>query len=181
MPDKILVTTDLSKDSAAGVKFGIQLANQRKASLIFYFMIDLQKPTRWSVDQFNRYRENEMAMGHQNLNRFVQDVSKRSGLRVGKYQCVVQEGSAVGEAILQYASKAKVNFICIGTQGAGTFRRLLGTHTSYVLSNSPVPVFVVPKGYRKEKVSQLLYATDLSDLKYELKSVTKFAKGLKAE
>ena len=181
MADKILVTTDLSKNSAAGIKFGIQLASQHKAMLIFYLMLDLQKPTRWSSDQFKRYRETEIDLATRSLNKFVEDIYRKSGGRVGKYQCVVEEGSAVGESILEYASASKVNFICIGTQGAGTFRRLLGTHTSYVLSNSPIPVFVVPKGYRSEKISQMLYASDLSDLKYELKRVTRFASGLKAK
>ncbi|WP_276370763.1 universal stress protein [Chryseolinea sp. H1M3-3] len=178
---KILVTTDLSANSKAGMKFAIQLASQNKSSLIFFHVIELQRPTRWNTSQYEQFERSEVEAAKAKLTRFVKDVYKQIGVRPGKYDCVAQVGSPVGELIIAYAKKIKADFICIGTQGAGRLRRIFGTHTSSVLTHSPIPVFAVPKNYRKASISHLLYSTDLNNLRTELKTIKKFAGTIKAK
>lgn len=181
MANKILVTTDLSKNSTSGIRFAIQLASQDKSALIFYHLIDLQKPTRWNEETYKSYAQQEVANAKKKLNHFVADVYKKSAIRPGKYDCVVQIGSAAGENIIQHALTIKASFICMGTRGAGGIRRILGTHTSTVLTHSPVPVFAVPKNYRRGPIDHMLYSTDLEHLKTELKKVKKVADAIKAK
>ncbi len=178
---KILVTTDLSNNSKAGVKFAIQLASQNKSSLIFFQVIDLQRPTRWNDTQYEQFVKTEINDAKIKLTGFVRDVYKQVGVRPGKYECVAQVGSPVGETIISYAKKIKAGFICIATRGAGRLRRIFGTHTSSVLTHSPIPVFAIPKNYRKASISHLLYSTDLNNLKMELKTIKKFADPIKAK
>lgn len=58
---KILVTTDLSNNSKAGIHFAIQLARKASASLIFYHGVQIDKPTRWADTQFDEYVQSELA------------------------------------------------------------------------------------------------------------------------
>jgi nucleotide-binding universal stress UspA family protein len=178
---KILVTTDLSKYSKSGIAFAIQLAAQSKASLVFFQVIDVQRPTRWNEREYEQYVKNEENSATVALNNFISAALKESGSRYKQYTCVAKVGSPVGETIIAYARKIKANFICIGTRGAGRLQRIFGTHTSDVIKHSPVPVFAIPKNYRKAPITHLLYSTDLSQLSGELKKVKKFADSIKAK
>lgn len=175
MADNILVTTDLSNNSKAGIRFAIQLAAQRGSYLIFYYAMELLKPARWNDRKFKEYSRIETAAAEERLDRFVKDVYRRMGMKPGAYECVVEIASSAGKAIVNYARKRGVSFICISTHGAGRLRRLIGTHTSYVIKHSSVPVLAIPKNYRRTPLSHVLYASDLTNLKDELDHVKEFA------
>src|SRR5687768_10820816 len=148
MINKLLVTTDLSQNSKAGIRFAIQLASQSGASLIYYHVIVIPKPTHWSDKKYEAYTEEQMLEAKGKLNPFVKSVYRRSGIQPGNFECVVQVGSPVDQTIMDYALKRKVDFICMSTRGAGVIRRLMGTHTSAVLTHSTIPVLAIPKNYR---------------------------------
>lgn len=181
MANKIIVTTDLSNNAKAGIRFAIQLASQNLSPLIFYQVIDLKKPTRWSEDKFQFYAKEQLSDANVKLNRLVREVYKQSGLKPGKYECIVRNASTVGEDVIQYAVKIKAAFICMGTRGAGRIRRIWGTNTSFVLTHSPIPVFAVPQNYRRTPVTHILYSSDLDHLRTELQKVKKFADSIKAK
>ena len=54
---KILVTTDLSANSKAGIRFAAQLALKTGADLVFYNVIGVMKPTSWSDKKYKSYAE----------------------------------------------------------------------------------------------------------------------------
>ena len=175
MTKKILVSTDLSKSSKAGIRFAIQLARQNGSALIFYHVLEILKPTEWSARRFSNFAENEIKVAGDNLSSFIASIYKQAGVKPGKHEFVVQMGSPVDRTILQYSVERKVDFICMGTRGAGVIRRLVGTYTSSVLKNSQIPVFAVPQNYRMEKITHILYSSDLTGLESELKKVKDFA------
>ena len=179
MPIRILVTTDLSPYSKAGIRFAMQVANQSGAVLIFYHHIKIEKPTRWSEKQFRTYRETEVAEKEGKLKRFINTIYEQSG-NSGRFQCVVSPASSLDRDIIECAVNKKADFICMSTRGAGAFQRIVGTHTSYVLTHSPVPVFAIPKNFKPEPLSQILYASDLTGIQTEIKKVKRFADAIKA-
>jgi nucleotide-binding universal stress UspA family protein len=180
MPIKILVTTDLSPNSKAGIRFAMQVANQSDSVLIFYHHIRLEKPVRWSGKQFLAYADEELKNATTKLGRFIDSIYNQSGNKRGKVQLAVSYGSSLDRDIIDQAVNRKVNYICMSTRGAGTFGRMVGTHTSYVLTHSPVPVFAIPKNFRQEPVSHILYASDLNGIQSEIKKVKAFADAMKA-
>lgn len=181
MAQKILVTTDLSGNSKAGIKFAIQLASQNGSTLVFYNMIELLKPTRWSESQYNDYVNKELASAQAKLMKFVDNEYKQAGVKHGKIQCVVEQGNNIVRSVIDYAQRIKANFICMSTRGAGVIKKFLGTNSSDILTHSPVPVFVIPKTYRKSRISQVMYSSDFDNLGPELKRVQAFAAPLKAK
>lgn len=180
MNSKVLVPTDFSANSKAGIRFAIQLASQRKTSLIFYHAVSLLKPTRWSEAKFEAYRSKELKSINASLTTFVSGVYSQLGARKTKLQCVVQESFRPERAIVEFAMKIKAGAICLSTHGGGRLKKLIGSNASAVLSSSPVPVFVIPEGYRRTPISNILYSSDLDDLPRELKQVMNFANKIEA-
>lgn len=181
MAQKILVTTDLSKSSRAGLRFAIQLASQQGSKLIFYHVLHTAMPTRWSPDRFKQFVDEQIAEGKDKLRQFVAGVYRQMKLTVKNPECIVEFKPFVDSAIIEYAISKKVDFICMSTRGAGVMKRILGTNTSAVLSKSPVPVLAVPHDYRRSRLSHILYASDLTALSNELRQVKKFADSSKSK
>jgi nucleotide-binding universal stress UspA family protein len=173
---KILVTTDLSKSSKAGLKFAIQLASQYEVRLVFFRTIELLIPTRWIDVRAKIYKDEQLQLETEKLEKFVLETYKECNKRPGKFDCVVRYGAPVSESVLDYAAEIRASFICMATRGAGKVKRLIGTHTSAVIRNSPIPVFAIPKNYKNSVIKEILYASDFSEVRNELRTVRNFAK-----
>jgi nucleotide-binding universal stress UspA family protein len=180
MAKKILVTTDLSSNSKAGIRFAMQLAAQNGSALIFFQVIEQVKPTSWSKERYQKFADEEISRKQEELRRFVQSTYKQAGLTPGTIEVVVGMGTPVDKTIIEYAKTRKADLICMSTRGAGMIRRIVGTYTSALLMHSPIPVVAVPATYRRLPIRHVLYSTDLSDLKNELKQVKNFADPLQA-
>lgn len=175
---KIVVTTDLSKSSKAGLRFAIQLASQYEVKLIFFHAIELLVPTRWNDVKAKIHMDEEIGLETRKLRNFVTQTYKECKRRPGKFDCVVRYGAPVSRAVLEYASEIHANYICMSTRGAGRWKRLIGTHTSAVIMRSSIPVFAIPKNYRASSIKEILYASDFGALKRELRTVNQFAREL---
>ena len=175
---KIIVTTDLSKNSKSGLKFAIQLAAQYRVKLIFLQVIELLIPTRWNDVKAKIHMDEEIQSETNNLRKFVTETYKECRRRPGKFECVVRYGAPVSQAILDYATEINASYICMSTRGAGKFKRLIGTHTSTLIKKSPIPVFAIPKNYKASAIREILYASDFTALRNELRTLKNFAKNV---
>lgn len=175
MAKTIVVPTDLSSNSKSGIRFAIQLASQNNSALVFYNCMELLKPVSWTQGQFKTYVKTQLDSQTKDLTAFIEKCYQQSGFAKGKYECVVERGSDPKKSVIKYAVAVKAMAICMATRGAGKLMKAIGTNASGILASSPVPVFVIPSGYRKGKVDKMLYASDLENLKPELKRATNFA------
>lgn len=180
MNNAILVPTDLSVNSKAGVRFALQLAKQSKSPLVFLYCIQLLKPTRWSEATYNTYVEKELEAARKMLDRFISGISRSTGSKGLRTENVVMLSTDVQKSIIDTALQIKAKAICMSTRGAGKLKKMMGTNASGIIHNSPIPVFVVPKNYRTSQIAHILYSSDLSQLAAEMKEVSNFAKMLKA-
>jgi len=178
--NKILVTTDFSVYSKAGIRFALQLAKQTKSKLVFFHAQELPKPTRWSLEKYDSYVAAELKKTHARLTQFVDTICHQTGLKAREAQFVVAEGYEVDRSVIDFAQHIKASCICMSTRGAGTLKKLIGTNASDILTTSPIPVIVVPKTYRVRPISHILYSSDFNDLQVEIKKVVGFARPLKA-
>lgn len=178
---KILVTTDFSANSKAGMKFAIQMSLQEKVKLTFFHSYYLMRPTSWNDDKFKTYEKEEVSKLQNQLAHFVGSVYASMGVSYKSVECVLSDAVNADSNIRDYAHKHKYDFICISTRGAGKIKKIFGTNTSTVIKSSKVPVISVPSNYKVEKLTDILYASDLEDLDKELKIVLEFNKSLKAK
>jgi nucleotide-binding universal stress UspA family protein len=180
MNNIILVPTDLSVSSKAGIRFALQLATQGKSSLQFYHCLSIVQPTRWRDAKYADYVAKQKENAQKVMTKLVNILLPGSRVKKSRIGFVVQHAEDVNQAILSYAETAKVSAVCMSTRGAGRFKKLIGTHASGIISHSPVPVFVIPATYRRNTVSRILYASDLNNIGSELQKVRTVAEQLKA-
>ena len=148
---KILVTTDFSTNSKAGIRFAIQLASQTAAHLVFYHVLQELRPTSWSQDKYNEYATNELERHQKMLQKFIDPLCQKYTLPLTDYTCVTETATDVVGHIISYAENIKADFICMSTRGAGTIEKFFGTNASTLITSSSIPVIVVPPTYRLNK------------------------------
>lgn len=179
--EKILVTTDFSTNSKSAMRFAIQLASQHNFNLTFFHSYYIMKPTSWSDETFTAYEKKEAAKIQNKLNEFVASVFKKLNVIPINIKCIVKSSVLTDSNIMDFALENKYGYICTGTRGAGKLKKLIGTITSNLINHSTVAVIAVPHNYRKTKITNILYASDLVNLETELKKVIDFAKPLKSK
>ncbi|MFE3869592.1 universal stress protein [Flavobacterium sp. LS2P90] len=179
--DKILVTTDFSSNSKAGLRFAIQLASQHEYELTFFHSYYIANLTSMSDAVFADYERKEADKIQKKLNQFVASVYSDMEVVSKNKKCVINSAVFAESNIREYAQENKFSFICISTRGSGKFKKIFGTNTSSLISHSIVPVIAVPHNYRKSEIKSIIYASDLVNLENELKKVIEFTKPLKAK
>ncbi len=178
---KILVTTDFSDKSKAGLFFAIQLASQNKCSLTFFHAFHILTPTAWNFTRMEAYEKEQTEIIRQKLVLFVEKIYKGLDITAAKIKCVITQSPMPQSSIMEYAQENKFDFICISTRGAGKVERILGTNTGNLINQSAVPVIAVPYKYKSAPIASILYVSDLAHLKKEIIKIVAFARPLKAK
>ncbi len=179
---KLLVTTDFSANSKGAIRFAQTLAKQAKnIEVIFYHGIRILKPTKWNDVFFDQYRGDEIERLCSELKRFVHATLGKDKDKFTNIKFVVEDCISIEKDIITFADKNKIDFICMATQGAGMLRKVMGTHTSYIVNNSETPVMVIPSHYRTKPFKSITYLSDFENLKKELTKVSNLSKELSLE
>lgn len=181
--NKVLVTVDFSANSRKTIRFAIQLASKSKAEIVFFHMISSVQPTSdavWDYMYYAQFQDEALEQSKKHLVKLIKEVYN-SKLPAGvNYSCICLSGNDVGNQIISYAQKNKVDFIFVGARGTGIVAKLFGNVATYLITNSPIPVFVIPKNYRLKPLTDLCYASDMEDPETEIKKVLELARSLRA-
>jgi nucleotide-binding universal stress UspA family protein len=173
---RLLVTTDFSANSKGAIRFAQTLARQAgNVEVIFYHAIHVMKPSVWSDSFFKSYKNEEIRRLTEELKKFILNTIGSDNSRFTKVKYVVDNCISTEKDIVVFAEKNKVDFICIATQGASMLRKVMGTHTSYLVNNSKVPVMVIPSHYRPKALKKVTYLSDFENLKKEVAKISKFS------
>ena len=176
---KLLVTTDFSANSKGAIRFAQNLAKQSKnVGVVFYHAIHIMKPTLWSDVYFEGYKKEEIVRLSGKLEKFIYSVIGKDNVAFADMKFVVDNCISTEKDIMKYAEKGKIDYICIASRGGGVLRKIMGTHTAYLVKNSTVPVLVVPSHYRAKALKSATYISDFLNLKIELEKVSRFTKEL---
>ncbi len=177
----LLIPTDFSPASRAGIRFAIQLSRQQKAELTFVYSLHIHRLTDWTDSQYHEFALSERTYYRQKLEKFIAGICKEMPFQGDNFSCHVLEGLSPDLSILDYCeSHPGIDYLCMGTKGAGRIAKIFGTNTGNLITHSPVPVIAVQDHYRTKPITSILYATDLRHYEAELKKVIAFAAPLKA-
>lgn len=177
----MLVTTDFSTNSKAGIRFAIQLAGQHKFWLTFFHSCHVTKHDSLNESVFESYQKSEFTVLKKKLCHFVQSVYKSIRVIPENMECVVKSSSLTDTNIMNYAEQKGFDFICISRSGEGKEKNTFGPNTFNLITKSEVPVIAVPDTYRRSKITSILYASDLINLAKEVKQIVDFARPLRAK
>ena len=104
---KILVATDLSANSKAGLRFAIQLATQNNYKLTFFHVYRILRPTRWSDAVFTSFENTEHEKIKRSLSKFVSALYSSIDALEHAFDCVIQKGISPDKSIRQYAEEGE--------------------------------------------------------------------------
>lgn len=179
---KILVPTDFSVNSKAGVRFAIHWAKRQKLELVFVHVLHILRDAGWPDAYFASYAAQEENLCRIKFEKFIAAIYRQMNVKPGKHSFLMLRGISADVSILEHCSKEKgIDYICISTKGAGKLARIYGTNTGNLITKSEVPVLAIPRNYRVADVKTVLYATDLHNYTAEIAKVVAFAQPLKAK
>ncbi len=178
---QILVTTDLSQNSKAGMQFAIQMARATGASLIFLHVYQVLRATSWSDLQYQNFIDLTRTNLTEDMDNFLNDLFTELNETPAQYQSILHHSLDTVAGIISIAQQNTCDYICISTKGAGMIRKFVGTNTGKLIVNSPIPVLCIPSNKQVQPIHRILYASDMTNKIAELNQVIKFAKPIKAE
>lgn len=178
---KILVPTDFSVNSKAGVRFAIRWAARQKLELVFVHVLNVMRLTTWSDAYYEKYAAQEKQLCRVKFEKFIAGIYRQMHIKPGKHSFVIVHGISADISILDFCRKnMDIDCICISTRGAGKFKKIFGTNTGNLITKSAVPVLAVPQHYKDTGLRKILYATDLRSYNKEIEKVIAFAEPLKS-
>lgn len=174
---KILVPTDFSHLSKIAIDYAIQLSFKFKAELVLLSVVYIEGPGRGSLQA----KDLEEVLITDARNECIQLVEEYKA----KYNSIINYevifGYPVDKIIKNHAINNGVDLIVMGTKGATGLKKIfLGSNTVSVIDKSEVPVIAVPEFATFKSLSDLVYATDIFNLKDELNQVISFARKFEA-
>ena len=177
---KILIPTDFSPLSKVAVLYAVKLGKKLKAELVILNVVNLDSsPGRGILNV--KYLEDKLTENA--VEDSAQLISEIRSEIKGKINITSQvvKGYPVENVVTNYAQHSDIDLIVMGTKGAtGLKKILLGSNAAAVINKSNIPVIVVPEFARFTNLKDIIYATDILNLKNELKTVVSFAKDFNA-
>ncbi len=175
----ILTPTDFSPNSAVACRYAAMTAEKLGAKLTVYHAYHLKPGNPFtSLDEVAKLEQNAAADAKKELQDFVaREISAKVEI-----ENVVRMGLAV-EDIIDFAEQFKYELIVMGTRGANSLEtKLLGTNSTAVLSQSRIPVLVVPHRNEVKAFEKILFAADLQPESLSvLPQVVEFARAFNAK
>jgi hypothetical protein len=179
---KILVPTDFSVSSRAGLRYALQWSTQQKLEIRFVHVFHTIRRPDWTDSTFMENIKKDALIYKNKLDLFVQSIIKAVKITPARYSSIAFYSLSADIGIMDYCREHdEMDFICISNRGAGKMNKPFGTITGNLIIRSRVPVITIPEHYRMKPVNSILYATDFSNYTGELKKVLSFARPLKAE
>jgi len=179
---KIIVTTDFSDNSVSGLRMAASLAAVLHAELHFLHVCFFPGKPDEDADTHQSRVKKGLEELDQRLQSFVKPFLKYFDSK-DSVSYHVKESFLVESAILRLQKKIKADLICLSTRGAGKMPKLLGTTAGNLITQSAVPVLVVPFDYRIRPLKTMVHFCDLENLSGEIKQLARFNEkpGLKTE
>jgi nucleotide-binding universal stress UspA family protein len=155
---KILVPTDFSACADNAVDFAVQSAKLLSAELILFHAFEMKNIAY--TDYTGGDKELNKALlddAHDKLVEMKRAIEEAERVTVQTYVSV----NPVTDALLQAAGELDVDFIVMGTRGAGFLKeKLWGSKTAAMIGKTKVPLIVIPTDYEWKKPEKLLLATN---------------------
>lgn len=159
---KILVPFDFSTVASNGFYYAHDLAKAIGAELVVMHMYLPHSDTSVIED----YQSVDVAEAKTRREQILMHLKAATQLPIGHQDTAVNVTYLVdyGEKneIAQYAKLHKADLIVMGTGGAGSFSKSLGSNATTVLEEADCPVLVVPKDAKFQRNMAIAYATDLT-------------------
>ncbi len=181
---KILVPTDFSATANNAVKYAIHLAKKTNSDILFFHSVYSLVADEKLANSYAKEYAKIKLKAENKIRKEVENIYKKLHLKCKseKVSFLVKFGAYPIQDIFDIVSEKKIDFIIIGTHGATGLKKVLfGSNTSQVISKANVPVLAIPLHHSFHPIQEIIYSTDLENVKNELKKLKPISKQLKVK
>ncbi len=159
---KIVVPTDFSAIADNATNYALSLAKILNGEIIFFH-----------ANEHN---------GSTEQNKLKAEISRISALNSNLKTEFIATDKLFNSLTISELFKDKVDLIIMGTSGesADFSKKIFGTYTSEMIEEMSCPVIAVPADYRFTEIKKISYASDLTTLDEEIRSIIDFARKFNA-
>lgn len=176
----LLVPTDFSAPAKAAAHYAAKLAVQIQARVILLSVVEMDT-SETVLSNWKKLEQQLTRTAQRSLEKLIQEVRTAAGPKL-TVAGDVTFGIPMSEAIARYATEQNVNMILMGTKGATGLKKILkGSNTTRLMEISPVPVVAIPAKASYDGLKKMVYATDLKDVKNEIRILARIADLFNAE
>ncbi|MFZ4434966.1 MAG: universal stress protein [Flavobacterium psychrophilum] len=181
---KILFPTDFSSASQHAFRYALRLAHDRNAEIITVHAYDLPQVdyANYPIPLTIIYQVNDLG-NFENYKQHIpilHEIAKSIGLEHIKLSNVLECGNLM-DILTKLCKTEQVDCIVMGTKGtSGIVETFLGSVTSKVMHEIPVPVFAIPEFAQFNSIKNMLFitrydSTDKAILQQALKMANHFS------
>lgn len=184
--NSIFIPIDFSSGSTSALKMAVHLAEVMKKRLVVCHVYSLSTSdlaninTEKELDALIKGMEKVML---KRMLSMLSDVYKNAGYTAvpARTRCIVSYSDQVAEKIVEEAANFHARLIIMGSHGITGFRKaLFGSTAAFVIHRSAIPVLTVPERNRKTGLHQVYLASDLQQIRDELKVLLPLTRSMKA-
>lgn len=159
---KILAPTDFSPASNNALQYAVGLATELNAKLyvLHSFRVPSVSDTAYPIGGV--YPESMVDMENVKEEVKLEFQKVEDDILKGKqlnYETLLKSGFAE-ENIEEASRENEIDLIVMGTRGANALQELFGSTTTHVISNTNLPVLVIPKTASFTKIENIVLASD---------------------
>ena len=177
---KILVPVDTSKVSKAAVIYAISLAETLGGEIILLSVINASS-TSSALVSWRMIEQQMVSKEQEDVAKMLREIYEATGTtRKITHKHVL--GFPVHEVINMFVAENKIDLVVMGTSGAHGLKKVLaGSNTASVIDTCSVPVVTVPITTSPKRIKKIVYATDMTRLDKEIKTIAGFARPFGAD
>ena len=159
---RILAPTDFSPASNNALQYAVGLAAETNAKLIIFHAYRIPQVTDAAYPIGGMYPDgmvdsNEIKKEvNEEMDKVVETYVKDSNI---SYESLISAGFAE-DNILGAIENHEIDLVVMGTRGANALQEIFGSTTTHLISHTNVPVLVIPKTARFEKIDNIVLASD---------------------
>lgn len=155
---KILVPTDFSDNATKAIDYAVVLAGKANAEIILlnvFTNVDTAFSNRKIIiNEYNKSLAENLMVQLKELQDIITVNNSTIKLTNKLYKGEIQD------SILQCAADENADLIIMGTQGASGLKKILiGSTTAGIIGNTTVPVLVIPREAKWNRLDNILFAT----------------------
>jgi nucleotide-binding universal stress UspA family protein len=172
---KILIPTDFSPLSKVAVQYAVKLGKKLKAELIILSVVTIETSPGRGVLNMKYLTEKLSENAVEDCANLISEIRSENKGKLNITSQVVK-GYSVESMVTDYAQHHDVDLIVMGTKGATGLKKIMvGSVAAAVIDKSDIPVIAVPEFAQFTNLKDIVYATDIANIKKELKTVVSFA------
>jgi nucleotide-binding universal stress UspA family protein len=177
---KILTPIDFSEYSNIALEYGVYLSKELNAELHLIHVVKITNSAQASLFKSNKLIEVLDEDAEFDLNKTKTEIASKFSF--SNIKTAIVKNQYIAESIEHYVNNHNIDLVIMGTHGSsGIESIIMGQVTKQYLDISSVPVIAIPPSYHFKKISSIVYASDLADIKNEMKPIVPLAELLNAQ